>query len=95
MKREMSEESKSKTTSYAKCQKYQVIVSPNDNLEFTGNFLEGLKAIKTGNTYSATKFIQDFGTHFAEQERNSIPLPKILPKIFPSFEICLNFKLPY
>ena len=62
----MSEQSKSKTTSYAKCQKYQVIVSPNDNLEFTGNFLEGLKAIKSGNKYSATKFLEDFGTHFAE-----------------------------
>ena len=30
-----------------------------------------------------------------QQERNSIPFPKILQKIFPSFEICLNFKLPY
>ena len=28
-------------------------------------------------------------------ERNSIPFSKILPKILPSFEICLNFKLPY
>ena len=71
LKNDAEEESKSTTTSFAKCKKYEVTIGLNDNLEFHANFIEALKQIedklKEDPEYAADKLLELYGTHFAEQ----------------------------